>query len=141
MWLLFLLRSPKIFGELLNSWRLWLQFPLQSLQEDHGSASPWNTFAILHGVCNIRNITCATNVAWRTGYVSCSESGLILAGEVGRKVRADRDAGPQLEIEPGGAAGLVANVGVHPRTKDERSCKEMILSLEIPMIAHQCTGG
>ena len=64
-----------------------------------------------------------------------------MAGEVGRKVRADWDAGPQLEIEPGGAARLVAVVSVHPRTKDERSCKEMILSLEIPMIAHQCTGG
>ena len=66
---------------------------------------------------------------------------MILAGEVGRKVRADQDAGPQLEIEPGGAASLVAVGGVHPWTKDERSCKEMILSLEIPMIAHQCTGG
>ena len=99
---------------------------MQSLQEDHGSAAPWNTFAIFHGVCNIRNITCATNVAWRAGYVSCSESGLILAGEVGRKVRADQDAGSQLEIEPGGAASLVAVGGVHPGTKDEGSCKEMI---------------
>ena len=66
---------------------------------------------------------------------------MILAGEVGRKVRTDWDAGSQLEIEPGGAAGLVANVGVHPRTKDERSCKEMILSLDILMIDYQCTGG
>ena len=65
---------------------------------------------------------------------------MILAGEVGWKVGTDQDAGPQLEIEPGGAAGLIANVGVHPRTKDERSCKEM-MSLDIPMIAHQCTGG
>ena len=66
---------------------------------------------------------------------------MILAGEVGRKVWTDWDAGPQLEIEPGGATGLVAVAGVNPGTKDERSCKEMILCLEIPMIAHQCTGG
>ena len=84
--------------------------------------------------------TCAINITWRTNPVSGSKSELILAGEVGRKVRADRDAGPQLEIEPGGAASCVAVVSVHPRTKDERSCKEM-MSLDIPMIAHQCTGG
>ena len=40
VWLLFLLRSPEILWELLNAWRLWLQFPSQSLQEDHGSALP-----------------------------------------------------------------------------------------------------
>ena len=65
---------------------------------------------------------------------------MILAGEVGRKVRADRDAGSQLEIEPGGAASHVTVGGVHPGTKDEGSCKEM-MSLDILMIAHQCTDG
>ena len=54
------------------------------------------------------SITCAVDAAWRAARVSCSESQLVLAGNVGGEVWADRSAGPQLEPKPVGAACLVA---------------------------------
>ena len=69
------------------------------------------------------NFTCAVDLAWRAPCVSCSESQLVLAGNVGGQVWVwvDQVAGPQLELEPVGAAGLVAVGGSCPGTKDERS--------------------
>ena len=67
------------------------------------------------------DITCTVNDTWRAHLIPCPESGLILAGEVSRKVRADKNTGPQLEIEPVRAASLVAVGGVHPGTKEEGS--------------------
>ena len=75
------------------------------------------------------SITCAVDAAWRAARVSCSESQLVLAGNVGGEVWADRIAGPQLELEPVGATGLFAVRGSCPVTKDERSWKNGIISV------------
>ena len=64
------------------------------------------------------DVTCTVNDTWRAHLIPCPESGLILAGEVSRKVWADKNTGPQLEIEPVRAASLVAVGGFHPGTKE-----------------------
>ena len=64
--------------------------------------------------------TCTVEDTSRAHCSSCSESDLILAGEVGRKVWADQAAGSQLEIEPVVSASLVAVVSVRPQTIGER---------------------
>ena len=56
---------------------------------------------------------------------------MILAGNVGGKVWADRIAGPQLELEPVGAAALVAVRGSCPGTKDERSWKKRVFAFVV----------
>ena len=52
-----------------------------------------------------------------------------MAGYVGGEVWADRGAGPQLELEPVGAAALVAVRGTYPGAKDERSWKNGVISV------------
>ena len=56
---------------------------------------------------------------------------MVLAGDVGGQVWVwvDQVAGPQLELEPVGATGLVAVRGSCPVTKDERSWKNGIISV------------
>ena len=65
-------------------------------------------------------ITCTVNDTSRAHCSPCSESDLILAGEVGWKVWADKAAGSQLEKEPVVSASLVAVVSVRPWTIGER---------------------
>ena len=68
---------------------------------------------------SVFNLTCAADVAWKAPRVSCSESQLVLAGNVGRKIWADWSASSELESEPVGAAGLVAVLSSCPVAKDE----------------------
>ena len=64
--------------------------------------------------------------AWWAPHVSCSESELVLAGNVGGKVWADGSAGPDLQPEPFCSTGLVAVGSACPGTKDEWIWKEGI---------------
>ena len=64
-------------------------------------------------------LTCTVETAWRAPHVSCSESELVLAGNVGGKVWADGSAGPGLQPEPFCSTGLVAVGSACPGTKDE----------------------
>ena len=59
-------------------------------------------------------------------HVSCSESELVLAGNIGGKVWADGSASPDLQPEPFCSTGLVAVGSACPGTKDERIWKEGI---------------
>ena len=68
----------------------------------------------------IFDTTCTVEDTRRAHRSSCSESGLILAGEVGRKVWADQAARSQLEKEPVVSTSLVAVVSVRPWTIGER---------------------
>ena len=61
--------------------------------------------------------------AWRAPHISCSESELVLAGNVGGKVWADGSASPDLQPEPFCSTGLVAVGSACPGTKDERIWK------------------
>ena len=64
--------------------------------------------------------TCTVEDTRRARRSSCSESGLILAGEVGWKVWADQAARSRLEKEPVVSTSLVAVVSVRPWTIGER---------------------
>ena len=50
---------------------------------------------------------------------------MVLAGDVGRKIWADRSASSELKSEPVGAAGLIAVWSGCPVTKDEWRWKEI----------------
>ena len=75
------------------------------------------------------SFTCAADVAWRAHFVSCSESWLVLAGNVGGQIWADRGAGSELESEPVVAAGLIAVWSGCPVAKYEWSWKKDIIKL------------
>ena len=64
--------------------------------------------------------TCTVEDTRRAHRSSCSESGLILAGEVGWEVWADQAARLRLGIEPVVSASLVAVVSVRPWSIGER---------------------
>ena len=75
------------------------------------------------------SFTCAADVAGRAHFVSCSESWLVLAGNVGGQIWADWSAGSQLEFEPVVAAGLIAVWSGCPISKDEWSWKKSLNQL------------
>ena len=70
------------------------------------------------------SFTCAADVDWRAHFVSCSESWLVLAGNVGGQIWADWSASSELESEPVVAAGLIAVLSGCPVAKDEWSWKK-----------------
>ena len=70
--------------------------------------------------------TCTVEDTRRAHRSSCSESGLILAGEVIRKGWADQAARSRLEKEPVVSASLVAVESPPPWTIGERILKHFL---------------
>ena len=70
--------------------------------------------------------TCTVEDTRRAHRSSCSESGLILAGEVFRKVWADQAARSHLEEKPFVSASLVAVESLPPWTIGERILKHFL---------------
>ena len=74
----------------------------------------------------IFDTTCTVEDTRRAHRSSCSESGLILAGEVGWKVWADQAARSRLEKKPFVSASLVAVESLPPWTIGERILKHFL---------------
>ena len=70
--------------------------------------------------------TCTVEDTRRAHDRSCSDSDLILAGEVGWKVWADQAARSRLEVEPVVSASLVAVGSLPPWTIGERILKHFL---------------
>ena len=84
--------------------------------------------------------TCTVEDTRRAHRSSCSESGLILAGEVGRKVWADQAARSWLEKKPIVSASLVAVESLPPWTIGERILKHFLSWFWVRK-GHLCTDG
>ena len=84
--------------------------------------------------------TCTVDDTRRAHRSSCSESGLILAGEVIRKVWADQAARSRLEKKPFVSASLVAVESLPPWTIGERILKHFLSWFWVRKV-HLCTDG